>query len=307
MLTLYDELEAHKRHKDSSARVFGLVIQGGGMRGAYSAAAIVPLIAYGFSDTFDHVIGSSAGAINGAYFVSAKDETLRHTYADDLANKKFINLLRRDKRVDIDFLVDGVLKHERALDINALNAAHAKLHIVMTDAKTSKEVVLSDHGKFLEIYEELRATAALPILYDKEVRVNDRLYIDGGVSDLLPIDVAIKLGCTDIVVIMTQQIRRYSFVKRHERLVNHLVKYFAKDKPVRIRKKLPTDEHKLQRNLRKLSHPTKNLRFYVLEPSDEEFLVSLATSDRDKVESLAKLGVSDMDKFLHEPLETRPR
>lgn len=303
MQNLYDVLEAHRENKNDK-RIFGLVIQGGGMRACYSACAIVPLIQYGFNDTFEHVVGSSAGAINGAYFLSSDIETLSDTYADDLTNKSFVNLLRREKKVDIDFLVDSIMKHKRPVNVPKLLKSHSILHIVMTDAKNGKKVVLSDHQKFAEIYEELRATAALPLLYDKPVLVNGKWYIDGGVSDLLPVDVAIKLGCTDIVVVMTQQISNYRFDRHHTRLVKHLIRRFAKNQSVAVRKVLLTNEHLLQVNLRRLSRPYKKVRIYLLEPSDEEILFSLQTIDKPKVEKLARLGITDMDTFLHKPLGT---
>jgi predicted patatin/cPLA2 family phospholipase len=301
MATLFDELAAHREDKHSR-RVFGLIFQGGGMRAVYSAGAIAPLVKYGFEDTFDHVIGSSAGAINGAYFLGADAETM-HTYTDDLTNKNFVNLLRHDKIVDIDYLVDLVLKHKRPVNIPNLLKSETKLHVIVTDAKTGRKVVISEHRRFADIYEEFRATAALPLLYDKPVLIDNRLYIDGGVSDLLPIDVAVKLGCTDIVVVMTQQLANYHFDKRHSRLVRHLVKRLASKQPESIRRQLPTNERLLQANIRRLRHPTKKLRFYVLEPSNPEFLVSLATTDKTKIENLARLGVTDMDAFLHQPIK----
>ncbi|HEX4774044.1 MAG TPA: patatin-like phospholipase family protein [Candidatus Saccharimonadales bacterium] len=69
MPTLFDVLDAHRQNKKDK-RSFGLVVQGGGMRGVYSCAALTTLLEYGFESTFEHVIGSSAGALNGAYFLS---------------------------------------------------------------------------------------------------------------------------------------------------------------------------------------------------------------------------------------------
>lgn len=300
MSTLLDKLSHHQRNR-RDRKVFGLVLQGGGMRAAYSAGTIAPLIEYGLTDAFDHVVGSSAGAINGAYFIGANSESYK-IYTDDLTNKNFVNLLRKDKKVDIDYLIDTVLEHKRPVKLESLQKSATKLHIVLTDAKTGARHVVSDHADFMDIYEEFRATAALPLLYDKPVIINKKYYIDGGVSDLLPVDLAVKLGCTDIVVVMTQQIKHYRFDKRHTRLVNHLMRKFAHSQNERVRSKLPTDERMLQVNLRRLNHPTKKLRFYVLEPSHEEFLVGLATTDKAKVERLAKLGITDMDSFLHKDL-----
>ncbi len=132
-----------------------------------------------------------------------------------------------------------------------------------------------------------------------KVLVHDRYYIDGAVSDTLPIDVAVELGCTDIVVIMTKNITDYAFGKRHQRLVKHLVKKFAKNQSLRVRHKLPTDERILKLNLERMSKPAKKLRFYILEPSDTELLVGLGSIDRPKIEALGELGVSDMDRLLN--------
>lgn len=267
------------------------------MRAAYSAGAIAPLIEYGFSDTFEHVIGASAGAINGAYFIAADPDTYK-TYTDDLTNKKFVNLLRKDKKVDIDYLVDQVIKHKRPIDLDRLRTAHAQLHTVLTNATTGKRHILSDHTTFENIYEEFRATAALPILYDKPVTIDGKEYVDGGISDLLPVDIAIRLGCTDIVVIMTRRIDSYRFDRRHTRLTKRLIKKLAHNQSPRIRDQLPTNERVLRANLRRLAHPTINIHIYVVEPSDESCLISLATTDKPKVEALAALGIHDMDEYL---------
>ncbi len=298
MPTLGDVLKKHK-HSKKDKRIFGLVLQGGGMRGAYTAGTMIPLILEGFNKgTFEHVIGSSAGAINGAYFVDDHLETMV-AYTDDLSNKRFVNLLRKDKKVDIDYVVDDVLKLRHPLNAHNLDHAYSKLHTVLTDAETGKKIVISDHHKFAQIYEELRATAALPVLYDKQIRVGDRYYIDGGVSDLIPIDVAIDLKCTDIVVIMTQQVQSYHFDKQHKRLVKRLLRGFAKTQSDAVRKVLPTNEKILKANLRLIKRPFRKIRIYLLEPSNEEILISLGTIDRDKVVELAFLGISDMEAFLN--------
>lgn len=300
MSSLLQILKTHKNNPNDK-RIFGLVIQGGGMRAAYSCGAMVTLLEYGLTEVFEHVIGSSAGAMNGAYYLSA-DPDAAHIYTDEITNKNFVNLLRRDKKVDIDYIIDLVLKHKRPLDLDKLRKSYSKLHVVVTNAKNGRKEVLSDHADFVEIYEELRATAALPMLYDKTVQIKDRWYIDGGVSDLIPIDVAHELGCTDIVVVMTQQLANYRFNRRHTRLVKHLIRRFAKNQALSVRRILPTNERVLKINLRRIKHPFRATRVYLLEPSDASALISLSTIDKAKVEVLAKLGVTDMDVMLHKEL-----
>ncbi|QQS18749.1 patatin family protein [Candidatus Saccharibacteria bacterium] len=295
MMTLYDVLKKHQENPKDK-RLFGLVLQGGGMRAAYSAGAIVPLIEYSFASTFEHVIGSSAGAINGAYFLGGDIETY-HTYTDDLTNKNFVNLLRQDKKVNIDYLVDLVLKHKRPVNIPNLLNSRSQLHVILTDAITGKKTIISDHHKFAQIYEEFRATAALPIFYDKKVTVEGRDYIDGGVADLIPIDIAVKLGCTDIVVVMTQRIENYHFDRRHDRLIKRIIKQLARKQPQAIQAILPTNEKLLQANLRFLRRPHRKVRLYILEPSNNSTLVQIYETDKPDVERLARLGITDMDEF----------
>jgi DNA-directed RNA polymerase sigma subunit (sigma70/sigma32) len=104
---------------------------------------------------------------------------------------------------------------------------------------------------------------------------------------------------------MTQQIKNYRFDTRHTRLVRHLIQRYAKNQTEAVRKKLPTDERVLLMNLRSLRRPYKKIRIYTLEPSDEEILISKATIDKPKVETLVRLGIADMDTFLNREIIER--
>src|SRR5665213_2140991 len=134
MPTLSELLLEQKNHKNKN-RIYGLVIQGGGMRAAYSAGALATLIEYGFESVFDHVVGSSAGAMNGAYFLASQADAV-DTYTKDISNKNFVNLTRKDKRVDIDYLVDVALQQKRPLKIDRLLTTHSQLHRVLTEAQS---------------------------------------------------------------------------------------------------------------------------------------------------------------------------
>jgi hypothetical protein len=51
--------------------------------------------------------------------------------------------------------------------------------------------------------------------------------------------------------------------------------------------------------LKCIVYPSIKIRFYIVEPSKEEFLIRLATTDKRKVEVLGKLGVKGMDELLN--------
>ncbi|MER3423094.1 MAG: hypothetical protein C4293_07555, partial [Nitrospiraceae bacterium] len=154
----------------------GLVVQGGGMRGVYSLAALAALAEMGFTRCFDHVAGSSAGALNGAHFITGQARYGVETYIDHLSNRKFIDLLRVRKQLDIDYLIDYVVRHVRPFNLPALLQASTVLHIALADAENASVHYVTNRSHDIDLWEAFRATAAMPILYNKFVKVGDRLY-----------------------------------------------------------------------------------------------------------------------------------
>src|SRR3982751_2138376 len=88
-------------------------IEGGAMRGVVSAGMVAALEQLGMTHAFDAVYGSSAGAINGAYFLAGQANLGATIYSEDINNRKFIDLarpLRGRPIVDLDFLIEHVAR-----------------------------------------------------------------------------------------------------------------------------------------------------------------------------------------------------
>ena len=82
----------------------GLVLEGGGMRGIYTAGVLDVFLDHDIS--FDGVIGVSAGAVHGASFVSGqKERSIRYykKYCNDKRFMSFKNWLRTGNLVDEQF------------------------------------------------------------------------------------------------------------------------------------------------------------------------------------------------------------
>ncbi|UCE64428.1 MAG: patatin-like phospholipase family protein, partial [Nitrospirota bacterium] len=99
-----------KRLHHNGKEKIGLVVQGGGMRAVYSMGALAALEEMGFGQCFDHVAGSSAGALNGAYFITGQAGFGVETYVNHLTHRNFVNPFRVKKVMDIDYLVDHIGK-----------------------------------------------------------------------------------------------------------------------------------------------------------------------------------------------------
>jgi len=198
------EILEQKRGGHPVKDTIGLVVQGGGMRGVYSMGALAALEEMGFHESFDHVAGSSAGALNAAYFLTGQASYGVQTYIHYLTKKQFVNPLRVKKMVDIDFLVDQIGKKDRPLDINKLMAARTLLHISLTEYSDGKTHYVTNKTPGIDLWEAFRAAAAIPIFYNKPVRLGERLYVDGSLRARLPIKRVVDHGCRYIVIIMTR-------------------------------------------------------------------------------------------------------
>ncbi len=283
--------------------VTALVVQGGGMRGIYSAAAMGALQELGLSQAFDHIFGASSGAINGAYLMAGQADIAAAGYADHLNRASpFIRYGRIGKIVDIDYLVDRILKHEKVpLDVRAVVESRSVLHTVVTDYETaepavitSKEIGARDASGQL-LYEVFRATAAMPVLYNRPVEVNGRFYVDGGIVDAIPLQRALDAGCTDILVVMT----RNPAFRRHRpawwlRAVGRVA--LAKH-PQPLRARLLREDALFNRTLALIQNPGAlegRARLVVVSPSDEGRLASRTTRDRDKLWDCAAMARADV-------------
>jgi len=200
----------HRRRRERLAgaasdanRRSAVVLQGGAMRGVISAGAMVPMEALGFTEGFDAVYGSSAGALNGAYLLANQAAFGASVYYRDVANRRFINFLRPRKVLDMDFVFDEVVGSRSRLDVARIRSNRTPLHVVVTDARTGEEAVHSSHDPGIDVLTALKASAAVPILYDRTVALNGSHYVDGSLVNPLPVERAIRDGCTDILVVLT--------------------------------------------------------------------------------------------------------
>lgn len=192
-----------KKRGQSGRDKIGLVIQGGGMRGVYSMGALAALEEMGFSQCFDHIAGSSAGALNGAHFITGQAGYGVETYVTYLSQRSFFNPFRFKKIMDIDYLVDHVGKKTRPLHMNKLIASNTMLHIPLTELSNGKTHYVTNKMPDIDLWEAFRASAAVPILYNKPVRVGDRYYVDGSLRARLPVRRVVEHGCRYIVIILT--------------------------------------------------------------------------------------------------------
>lgn len=209
MSSVIENLKAKSQGKCEGIKT-GLVIQGGGMRASYSMGALLTLEELGFTNSFDYIVGSSAGAINGAYFLAGQSRLATEIYREYLTNNKFLNFFKPTEILNVDYLIDVFTNGKTSLNVQAIIESKTSLQFSMIHYPKAEEIFFDSKEYSDQIMNLIKASAAIPAISNKKILINGDKYIDGAVIDPIPIHRAIELGCTDIVIILTRsrQFRR---------------------------------------------------------------------------------------------------
>jgi len=190
--------------RQPDGNTIGLVVEGGGMRGIRSAGGLLALEAMGLSRVFDDVYGCSAGAINASFFLAGQAAYGTTIYYQNINNRKFIHHLRFRKILDLEFLFDRVLVHEKPLLVTRVLNGPSRFFVSVTDVDSGSARLIHAQESSVPLLTLLKASSALPVVYNEPVLIDGRRYIDGGVSTSIPLANAIANGCTHILVLLTR-------------------------------------------------------------------------------------------------------
>ncbi|WP_409298772.1 patatin family protein [Peribacillus sp. SCS-26] len=182
----------------------GLVLEGGGMRGVYTAGVLRYLMENDLY--FPYIIGVSAGACNGSSYVARQLDRNRTVNIDYITHPEYISVKRYMKKRELfgmDFLFDTLPNQLVPFDYQAFNGAGEQFVVGTTDAVTGKAVYYNkrEHGD--DMLTILRASSSLPWMAP-EVPYDGRLLLDGGIADPIPIKKAESDGNRRNVVVLTR-------------------------------------------------------------------------------------------------------
>jgi predicted patatin/cPLA2 family phospholipase len=194
----------HRGFLPSDNRKVALIVEGGAMRGVISCAALMGLEELGMTPVFDEVYGASAGAVNAAYFLAGQAAYATSIYYQKINNTRFIRRLWHRKIVDIDDLFDSIIAGERPLHVDEVLAARSRFFVTVADACTGEAFLIEAQSSRTPLLTILKASAAMPLLYNGLVTVDGRDCFDGGLINPLPVLEAVESGCTDLLVLLTR-------------------------------------------------------------------------------------------------------
>ncbi|MBR3210599.1 MAG: patatin family protein [Bacilli bacterium] len=180
-----------------------LVLEGGGLRGIYTAGVLDVLLENHIQ--VDAVVGVSAGALFGINYISKQKGRVLRYNLDNLHNKHYMglySLITTGNIMNKDFCFDTLVHEKDPFDFHAFQKSKIKFYCVVTNVETGKPeyIEIKDLENQMEY---LRASGSMPIV-SKMVEIDGKKYLDGGISDSVPIEWAIKKGYDRIIVVETR-------------------------------------------------------------------------------------------------------
>ena len=188
----------------------GLILEGGGMRGSYTAGVLDFFMDKNLQ--FRDVYGVSAGALIGANFVCGQRERGFRTLTNYIGNKDYSgvhHLMKTGNWYNNDFAYNRIPNELDPADYESYTASPMRFYSVIANIETGKAEYyhITDLKKEMD---RLRASASLPLL-STPVTVKGKRYLDGGISDSIPLEESMRNGNEKNVVILTQH---RGFVKK---------------------------------------------------------------------------------------------
>lgn len=181
-----------------------LVLEGGAKRGIYTAGVLDILLENNIMT--DGVIGVSAGAIHGCGYVSRQTgRGIRYNlkYNDDYRFMSLKSWLKTGNMVDTEFAYHELPEKLDVFDNQTFSNSKTAFYVTCSNVTTGKaEYILCPEmsGKYMDY---LRASASMPFV-SKIVDIDGNLYLDGGITDSIPLQAALNLGYNKIIVVQTR-------------------------------------------------------------------------------------------------------
>lgn len=267
----------------------GLVLEGGGMKGMYTAGVLDFFLDKGIE--FSSVYGVSAGACHMCSYLSRQRGRALDVGIDYLDSKKYCSvesLLTTGDLFNVKTAYHLIPEYLNPYDYTAFDKYEGRAYAVVTNIVTGKPEYLRLKDMKKDIV-AVRASASLPLV-SRNVQIGDRLYLDGGISDAIPIRKSILDGNKKNVVILTKEEGYVRKPTSHLELLK--LRYLRYPKVAQ----LMTERHITYNDtLEYLERQQENGQAFVIRPRVKSD-VGRIEKDADKLKALYEEGYRDAEE-----------
>lgn len=192
----------------------GLMLGGGGSKGAYQIGILKAFEEYNFIPEISTIAGTSIGALNGLFLLGSETcDAIKDAWLYGLNNNPITNRKKKRKKRENKGLFSMEIIREMALlhvDVDKVRNSETKLYVTSTrmkDPKLSSQVFKWKWEKHTSLIntsdypiERAISSSTIPIVFGYN-KVGESYYIDGGLVDNDPLDPLIEAGCDLIFLV----------------------------------------------------------------------------------------------------------
>ncbi|MBR31570.1 MAG: hydrolase [Spirochaetaceae bacterium] len=195
-----------------------LLVEGGGMKGAFSGGALHALHTFRSSEDYDLILAVSSGACSAAYYATtaASDgnelEKNIRIWRDDLTGWKMIsplNPLIGRPFLDQGYLVDYLFGHKYPINREWLAESESTpFYIAVTSMQRHQvEFIRATPDNLTDL---LKAATSLPVATWGQHPMNGEQYSDAAILNPLPVEDLLQAGYKDITVVLNSPLKNLS-------------------------------------------------------------------------------------------------
>jgi len=274
----------------------GLILEGGGMRGIYTAGVLDFFIDRDIY--FSEVYGVSAGSANGSSYLSKQKGRAFHVNTDFLDNKEYASaysLVTTGNFFGSEMCYDTIPNKLLPYDYETFKKYEGNFYAVATNCITGHPEYLKVRDMKKDIY-KIKASCSLPLMAEM-VYIDGVPYLDGGISDSIPIRQSIKSGNKLNVVVLTRDI---DYRKKPNELLP-VIKLKYKKYPELV-KTIENRHIQYNRTLEYIKNQEEKGNIFCIRPS-VELTVGRLEKNKGKLVAVYRQGYKDAKSRYEELIE----
>ncbi len=247
-----------------SGKKIGLIVEGGGMRGAYTSGVLEAFSAHNIY--FPYIAAVSAGANTSCSYISRQHERNNRIYTEWITDKRFVglkNLFKEGSYFGMNFLFDELPNKLDPFDFETFKKSDITFKVGTAHCKTGRTTYFEPNKcqHISSVNQILRASSSLPVI-SKTVQIDGEDYLDGGITNPIPLSQSIVDGNTHHVVILT---RNEDYRKKFSKTLYRFSKYYLKHYP-KIIEKIKIRHEIYNETLDKINTLHQEGRLYIFRP-----------------------------------------
>ncbi len=277
----------------------GLVLEGGGMRGIYTAGVLDEFLLHGIKP--HGIVGVSAGILHAISFVSCQYGRDAKYYAKYRSDKRFMSvesLIRTGNICETEFCYDELTDVLAPVDFDTFEqrAREIPTYSCATNLKTGQ----AEYLRLTDIRRQrdrdaIRASASMPLV-SKIVECDGLELLDGGTADSIPIEFMRESGFVKNICVLT---RTEGYRKKPDRMTS-LIGRVYREYPEYV--EASRDRYlKYNETMERLEEYEASGQVLIIRPS-RDLSVKRTERNIEKLKRMYKLGRFDAKNMMEEIL-----